>query len=245
RAREQAEGLLGALLRREIVGLAEIDRVDLLERDEVADVDRVGELDVQPVEVVRLDRHVAALLDLERADDVLRVDVLAGVLSHLVVADRHEVAPVDEVEAKLLRLGGGEHPDGDAHEPERDAAAPDRAGWHGRFVPAPGAMETARFRTRPRVKRKVTLLHPAGGSRRSRPVLPASSRVRAACERRDPQGISLWTLWIGGDRTYRNLLRKDAKRPKLGPSSPAELVAGRVGQLLDRLPQGLPQQARR
>src|SRR6185437_5923264 len=107
RAREQAEGLPGPFLRREVVRLAEVDRVDLLERDEIADVDGVGELDVQPVEVVRLDRHVAALLDLERADDVLRVDVLAGVPSHLVVADRHEVAPVDEVEAKLLRLSGG------------------------------------------------------------------------------------------------------------------------------------------
>ena len=105
RAREQAVRLLAALLRQQVVGLAVVDRVDLLEVDEVADVDRLRQLDVEPVEVLVLERHELALLDLETADDVLVIDVLAVVTAHLVVADRRQVALVEEVEAELLRLG--------------------------------------------------------------------------------------------------------------------------------------------
>ena len=71
----------------------------------------------------------AALLELEAADDVVRVDVLAGVLVHLVVADRAHVAAVEEVELQLLRLGRREEPHGHRDEPEGDGAGPDRA-WH-------------------------------------------------------------------------------------------------------------------
>ena len=69
RAREQPVGLLGAVVRQQVVRLAEVDRVDLVEVDEVADVDRVRQLDVEPVEVLVLERDVAALLDLEAPDD--------------------------------------------------------------------------------------------------------------------------------------------------------------------------------
>ncbi len=49
----------------EVVGLAEVDRVDLVDRDEVADVDRVGELDVEAVDVLVGQLDEAALVDLE------------------------------------------------------------------------------------------------------------------------------------------------------------------------------------
>ena len=71
RPNEQQVRLLGALLREQVVGLAEVDRVDLVEVDEVADVDRLRQLDVEPVEVLVLERDVLALLDLEAADDVV------------------------------------------------------------------------------------------------------------------------------------------------------------------------------
>ncbi len=71
RAPEQPVRLLGAVLRREVVGLAEVDRVDLVQVDEVADVDRLRQLDVEAVEVLVLERVVAALLHLEAADHVV------------------------------------------------------------------------------------------------------------------------------------------------------------------------------
>ena len=64
------------------------------------------------------------------------IDVLAGVLAHLVVADRLEVATVDEVEAELARARRRQHPDRDADQPERDRPAPDRTWCHAPVVPA-------------------------------------------------------------------------------------------------------------
>ena len=75
---EQPVGLLGALLRQQVVGLAEVERVDLVDRDEVADVDRVRQLDVEAVDVLVLELDEAALLELEAPDDVVGIDVLAG-----------------------------------------------------------------------------------------------------------------------------------------------------------------------
>jgi len=46
------------------------------------------------------------LLDLEAADDLVGIDALAGVLGHLVVANRRQVVLVKKVEPQLLRLGG-------------------------------------------------------------------------------------------------------------------------------------------
>ena len=52
RLQQQAVGLLGAVLREQVVALTERERVDLVDRDELANVDRVGQLDVEPVDVV-------------------------------------------------------------------------------------------------------------------------------------------------------------------------------------------------
>ena len=127
RFREQPVRLLGAVLGHEVVRFPEVDRVDLVEIDEVADVDRLRQLDVEPVDVLVLERDVAVLLDLEAADHVLVVDVLAGVAAHFVVADRRQVALVEEVETELLRLRCADHSHRHAHEPEQDCAGPERA----------------------------------------------------------------------------------------------------------------------
>src|SRR6185312_11293640 len=70
-------------------------------------------------------------------------DVLAGVLPHLVVADRLEVAPVDEVETELTRARRRQHADGNADEPERDRPAPDRTWGHAAVVPRAESPKTA------------------------------------------------------------------------------------------------------
>ena len=59
------------------------------------------ELDVEPIEVLILEGDEPALLDLEPADDLVGVDMLACVLAHLVVADRSQIVLVEEVELQL------------------------------------------------------------------------------------------------------------------------------------------------
>src|SRR5207237_10259309 len=54
RAYEQAIGLLRPLGRQEVVRLAEVDGIDLLEVDEIEDVDGMSQLDVEPVEILIL-----------------------------------------------------------------------------------------------------------------------------------------------------------------------------------------------
>jgi hypothetical protein len=92
----------------------------------------VRELDVEPVEVLVVERDVTPLLDLEAANDLVCVDRPAIVTPDLLVGDRRQVLLVEEVKAKLLRLRRRKHPHGDADETERDRAAPDRS--HGRAI---------------------------------------------------------------------------------------------------------------
>ncbi|HEX9380688.1 MAG TPA: hypothetical protein VF891_04240 [Gaiellaceae bacterium] len=100
----------------------------------------MGQLDVEPVEILLLQRDVAALLDLEAADDVIRVDGLPIVPAYLLVGDRGQVLLVEEVETQLLGRRGRKHPHGHADEPEGDGPAPDRP--HGGEVPAAAGVST-------------------------------------------------------------------------------------------------------
>ena len=104
---EQPVGLLGAVLRLEVVGLAEVDRVDLVQVDEVADVDRLRQLDVEPIEVLVVERDIAALLDLEAADDVVVVDVLPRVAPTIrtgTLTSPKEIVPVQRERATCTCL---------------------------------------------------------------------------------------------------------------------------------------------
>src|SRR5258705_4245050 len=196
---EQAIGLLGALRRQQVVRLPEVDRVDLVEIGEVADVDGAGELDGEPVEVLVFERHVAALLDLEPANDLVRVDPLTVVTPDLLVGDRRQVLLVEEVEAELLRLGRRKHPDRDVDKAERDAAAPDRS--HEPPLPGRAGVSTrtslATYYLKEVFLSFERLLHPAGG-RLFGPVFRPEVVLRS--------GKRLWMLW------------RDETRPRLKPA---------------------------
>ena len=77
---QEAVGLLRAALGQQVVALAEEQRVDLVDRDELADVDRVRQLDIEPVDVFITDLDKAALLELEAANDLVGIDVFPVVL---------------------------------------------------------------------------------------------------------------------------------------------------------------------
>ena len=108
RLAEEDVGLRRALLRHDVVRRLEERGIDLIARDEVLDVDRLRRLDVRLREVLRLDDDELVLLDLVALDDVLPLDGLAGRRAHALVADRREVALVEQAEVELLRaaLGG-------------------------------------------------------------------------------------------------------------------------------------------
>ena len=83
---EQGVGLLGALVGAEVVGLLEVDGVDLVEVDEVLDLDRAGLLRVEVRELLARQGHVLVGGELVALDDVVVGDLLAVCLGHALVA---------------------------------------------------------------------------------------------------------------------------------------------------------------
>src|SRR6266550_5439880 len=250
---EQAIGLLGPLRRQEVVRLAEVDGVDLVEVYEIHDVDGMRELDVETVEVLVIKRHVTPLLDLEAADDVVGVYPLAVVTPDLLVGDRRQVLLVEEVKTKLLRFRRREHPHGNADETERDRATPDRP--HGERLPEWSRVSTRRGPARYWFKGVFLLferlLHPAGGRLfgpvfRPEVVLESGDKAVDVVERRH----------LTMPQTYRNLSEPsffpqnepvdsgvNAQRAEFG-SAPALQVVRRNGfQVLERFLQTFPQEA--
>jgi hypothetical protein len=66
---QEPVGLGAARARHEVVGVVEVDRVDLRELDEALDVDRLGLARVQALELARLEDDVAVRRDLEALHD--------------------------------------------------------------------------------------------------------------------------------------------------------------------------------
>lgn len=75
---DDGEGLLAALVGREVIGPIQINRVDGVTIDELLDVDGFGRRQADVLQIVLLDRDVAALLDLIAMDQGLTLD-LAGI----------------------------------------------------------------------------------------------------------------------------------------------------------------------
>ena len=97
-----------------------VDRVDLGQPDEVGDLDRTGRRRPQFVEFLLVERDVAALADLEAQLDVVRVDLLAGLLRHLAVPDARPRLLLQLVEVHVVITDGGERLDLHVHQTEAD-----------------------------------------------------------------------------------------------------------------------------
>ena len=102
-----------------------VDRIDLLQLDEVFDVDRVRRLRRQLFQLLRLDHDVLVVVDLVALGDLLVRNFPAGLLRDALVPDARACLLVDLMERDVLRLHRGEKLHGDADEPEVDRAAPD------------------------------------------------------------------------------------------------------------------------
>lgn len=125
RVAKQGVRLRRSGLRYDEVRRLEERRLDLVARDEVLDVDRLRRADVRLREILRLDDDVPVLLDLVPLDDVLPLDGLTGRGVHPLVADRGEIAAVEQAEVELVRAAlGRDEADGDLEQAEADRAAP-------------------------------------------------------------------------------------------------------------------------
>src|SRR4051812_35777032 len=129
RVEQQLVGLRAAGPRGEVVRVVVVDRVDLVQRDEVLDLDRLGLLRVQRLELARLDDDIAVGRQLEALDDVLVGHLVAGGRIDALLLDAHACLAVELMEADGLARHRGIELHGHGDEPEGDCTAPDRP-WH-------------------------------------------------------------------------------------------------------------------
>ena len=119
RLADHREGLLGHLaVGCQIVGAVEVDPVDLGGRHEGLDLQRLGALDLERLEVAVLDQDVLALGDLVALDAIGRVDRLAAHRIDQVLLQAIAGLAVQRVERHALRRRG--------RVVERDAAGDER-----------------------------------------------------------------------------------------------------------------------
>ena len=108
RLADHAEGLGGELtIRIHVIGRVEVDRIDFVAVDKALEVDDLRRLDLQCLQFVVVDRHIAAALILVPFDDLVAVDDLAGLrVDELLL---HTVAgfAVELIEPDAFRLGRG------------------------------------------------------------------------------------------------------------------------------------------
>ena len=128
RVDQQRVRLLAALVGNEVVGLLEVERIDVVEVDELLDLDLVAALRAQRVDLRRLDDHVPALRDLEAALDPVGADLFAGRVRNLAVADARAGSLLELVEAHVFVLRRADELHGHLHESEADRAGPDGTG---------------------------------------------------------------------------------------------------------------------
>src|SRR5262249_6449331 len=124
---QQRVRLLASLVGDEVVRLLEVERVDLVEVDELLDVDLVAALGTERVDLRLLHDHVLALRDLVAALDVVGGDFLTGLVGNLAVADARAGSLLELVEADVFALRRTDELHGHLDETEADRAGPNRA----------------------------------------------------------------------------------------------------------------------
>src|SRR5690349_11088808 len=124
---QQRVDAFASLVGHEVVGRVEVVRRDRVAADEGLDVDGPRRFDVRAPEVLVRKHHVFALLIFISFDDVVPVHDLAGGLVVALVADRGEIALVEQVQLEGAGAGGRVQADRDVDQAEADGAVPEPA----------------------------------------------------------------------------------------------------------------------
>ena len=215
--------------------MVEVDRVDLVERDEVLDLDRLRLLGIERLELAGLDQHVAVGRQLVALDDVLVGDLVAGRRIDALLLDAHAGLAVELVKAHGLARHRGVQLDGDGDEPEGDGTGPDRP-WHAdRVSPRRPVSCRSHAHCRRCTRRRAVTLRPSAARPAARSERPRSG---SGCGTLGGCGSPAWARSgsdgiIGGSGTTAS-----APRPAMAPSVGARIGAG-VKIILRRYPNGV------
>src|SRR5258706_2491815 len=134
RLREQPISAVGPLLRCQVIRLVEIDRIDLLARDELADLDLLRRLLLQRLQLVGREGDVLVLPELVPLHHVVALDdhVLVARADVLLLQPALALG-MEQVEGnRRLALRRREELDRDRDQAERDRPRTDGASGHGR-----------------------------------------------------------------------------------------------------------------
>jgi len=123
-APQQRERLGADLVRLQVIRLLIEDRVDLLRWHEVGDLDGVGRVDRDVVEVLRRHDHILVRRDLVAARDIVPLDDRVVFRAVALLLDAYAVLLVEHVECDVLLLGRGVEFDRDGHHPETHGPFP-------------------------------------------------------------------------------------------------------------------------
>jgi len=100
---QQGIGLDGPVLGHQVVGVLEVDGVDVDQVDELLDVDGPAGLGVDGVELLGVDDDIATPAQVVALDDVVVVDFLAVDRAHAFLVDTAAVGVVELVEPDVFR----------------------------------------------------------------------------------------------------------------------------------------------
>ena len=108
----------------------EVNRVDLVERDELLDLDRAVGLGLEGAELLVGEGHEAILLELIALDDLAPLHHPLVTRAVELLPDAGPAVAVQHVERDLLGVRRHVHPDRDGDEPEADRPGADGARGH-------------------------------------------------------------------------------------------------------------------
>ena len=116
------------------------DRVDLRELDEVLDLDGLGLLGLQRLELAGLDDHVAVGRELEALDDLVVGDLVARRRVDALLGDAHAGLAAELVETHGLAVDRAVELDRDGDQSERDRPGPNRTRHRSQVSPMRAAI---------------------------------------------------------------------------------------------------------
>src|SRR3989441_493302 len=169
RFRQQAIGAVAALVGAEEIRLLDVFPVHLLPGHELRDLDRVGGLLFEGLQLLRLEDHVLPLRELVALYHLVLFDLVAVLGADVLLLQTRAVLLVQPVETDRGRgLAGREHLDRHRYEAEGQGGGTKRVCAHGlRFHPYVGKTE-ARARSAERISRQAVSGPHAGARRPSR-----------------------------------------------------------------------------